>query len=76
MFVATTIQPSILRTATAFSEVLASPLLVVFFVVGGEDVPLSSAGDFESISISFDIAANLALRELETCKLKKRTEVE
>lgn len=58
MFVAITIQPSILRTATAFSPVLASPLEDDLFLVG-EVVPLSfsSAGGFGSISISVDIVS-------------------
>lgn len=60
MFVAMTIQPSILRTATAFSSVFAS-VPAEGFLLMGDDEPLSSrssAGVFESISISVAISAN------------------
>lgn len=72
MFVAITIQPSILRTATAFSTVLASAL-AEGFLSSGEFVPFSSAVGFESTSISVDIVA-LVSRGIAAKVFKLRAE--
>ena len=64
MFVAITIQPSMLRTATAFSTVLASVLVTVVAaegflsvsaVLGDGGVVSSAVGGFVSTSISVDM---------------------
>lgn len=71
MLVAITIQPSILRTATAFWIVRASAPALAFLVSVGEDVPFlrsSEVGGTASISISVDMVGR------ELCAEQRRSE--